>query len=305
MPNHRGSSEGFEGPARSIRPTALRKLVSESALPRVLGAPALADLNEIADAACEVAKLAFGPETPPITAFLDPVIEPVRAERSVLVMLVACLLRQVGSAPAAEGFAPAIDLVTGQAGGWVCLEMNRVGVDVRGAGWPAASLCRLLSRRCGARLRLRLEREEMLAALRIPAAPREVPPGRVWVLDDEPVVRQVVGQVLRSAGHEVLAAGGLAGIEDRLRLSPPSLLLVEATLADPHHGLLLQYLAEHYPHLVERVVVMTTNPGERLARRALAGLRRGWYLSKPFTSETLLACVRRRLACLGGGEQEG
>jgi len=268
----------------------------------VLGAPAPNDLNDIAEGALEAVGLLFPADAPTAVSLLDPTISPVAGSRAALVVLAAALIRQVTLAPSsADDLAPAIDVVTSQAGDHVCLEISRVGVDVGSAAWPLADLCRFLCRFVGGQVEMRLEREEMTAAVRLPAVPWSPVAGEVWVLDDEPVVRDVIERILSRGGLTTRAFGAIEELEACLDAATPSLLLIEATLGfPPPRGGTLEWLARVHPELIERTVLLTTNPAGDAARRALAALRRSWYLAKPFTADTLLALVRRRLMCLGG-----
>jgi len=273
-------------------------LVSEGTA-AVLGAPTLNDLNDITDRALEALDLMFRQEEVVATVLPDPAIAPVAGSRAALILLTAAIIRQAMLAPsAADDLAAAVDVVTGRAGDRVCLEISRMGVDVAGADWPLDDLCRLLCRLVGGQMETHLERGEMAAALRLPAVPWQPVAGEICVVDDEPAVREIMCRILSRGGMPAHAMVSAEELERHLATGPPALVLVDAALTDPSRGRLVEWLARVHPELIERIVVLTSSPSTEDARRALAALRREWYLAKPFTAEILLALVRRRLMCL-------
>lgn len=268
--------------------------------PAVLLEPqGVSDLNEAVDQALQA--LPSSPEAGTALAipFLDPAIAPVAGSRDGLGLLAAALiLEEALGSPLDEDFEPAIEVTTAQVGDRVCLEVARGGMDVGGCAWRMDDLAQLLAAELGAELTSSIGNAEMRCALRLPALAWAPVGGTVLVLDDEPTVREVICRILCHAGMAARALASAEELEALLGRERPGLLLIEASVADPERGPVIEWLARSRPALAPRTVVLTTAPAGEQTRAALAALRRGWYLAKPFTGPALVALARRRLMCL-------
>jgi two-component system cell cycle sensor histidine kinase/response regulator CckA len=141
----------------------------------------------------------------------------------------------------------------------------------------------------------------MLVAAPSAAAPRGPGPLRpsasatVMVVEDEPVIREMVRTVLDRAGHEVLvpedSAAALALLEGREE--PLDLLLTDVVMPGMGGPELARQLRRRQPEL--RVLFMSGFNDDQLLRR---GLERGeaHFLAKPFSAETLVGRVAEVLA---------
>ncbi|HWG59833.1 MAG TPA: ATP-binding protein [Candidatus Acidoferrales bacterium] len=136
-----------------------------------------------------------------------------------------------------------------------------------------------------------------------PAAPAEQPPrdaaraalaGRILVVEDEPTVAQLIGDILREEDHEVEAV--LDSQEGLARLSRASYDLVVCDLRMPRLDGPAFYdaLVRSGSPLKDRIVFVT---GDTLAPRTLAFLRQNKlpYLAKPFLIEELKLAVHKAL----------
>ncbi len=115
----------------------------------------------------------------------------------------------------------------------------------------------------------------------------------VLVVEDEPMIRQVVAEVLRDSGYEVVeAANGAAAIEalDQQRPPPQQLCLVLLDMMLPEvDGLgVLRHLTAAGAYVP--VVAMSANK-LNLAAALAAGAHSA--VAKPFDIEALLATVTR------------
>ena len=114
---------------------------------------------------------------------------------------------------------------------------------------------------------------------------------RVLVVDDEPDIRKLVGELLRRAGHEVTEAeNGRAGLR-ALHASPPDLVLLDVSMP----GLDGWQTLERIRDLSDVPVLMLTARGDELER--VRGLQSGAddYVVKPFGRQELLARVQALL----------
>jgi DNA-binding response OmpR family regulator/signal transduction histidine kinase len=124
---------------------------------------------------------------------------------------------------------------------------------------------------------------------------------RVLVVDDDPAIRAICAEVLRSQGYEVLEAGTVAEARRHVMEKAPQLLLVDVQLPDGDGFGLLESLAEHRASEPFAAVFLSAR-GETADK--VRGLRLGAddYLTKPFDAQELVArvdaVIRRREAAL-------
>jgi CheY-like chemotaxis protein len=115
---------------------------------------------------------------------------------------------------------------------------------------------------------------------------------RVMVVDDAPSELRVMADILKSAGHEVLAYDGGNGLEERVAAERPDVLLLDIVMPDRNGYELLRALKKDDRTKSTPVVVVTSR--NRDSDR-LWSQRQGAdeYVTKPFTPEQLLMAVER------------
>jgi CheY-like chemotaxis protein len=124
------------------------------------------------------------------------------------------------------------------------------------------------------------------AAAAVPAGPG----GAVLVVDDEPEVAGMLGEVLARAGHRVVIAAGGREALALLRGRSFDAVLCDLRMPDLDGPGLLAALAEERPELADRVLLMT---GDALRASAVVPPEQlGGLLEKPLDP----AEVRRRVA---------
>ena len=114
----------------------------------------------------------------------------------------------------------------------------------------------------------------------------------VLILDDEPVIREVLGSVLAKAGHATREAATAAEGLARLEKEPIDLLLLDLMLPDrPGLEVLVEVRARH-PEIP--VVVVTAYSS---VESAITAMREGafHYIPKPFRNEEVVHVVRQAL----------
>lgn len=110
--------------------------------------------------------------------------------------------------------------------------------------------------------------------------------GRVLVVDDQPLIANVLAEQLRQSGYTVKIALSGADALDLFDTFQPDVVLLDLTMPGLTGGEVLDRVRTTYPHIP--VVVMTGDAGrarETLARGAVA------YLVKPFKMGALTATV--------------
>jgi DNA-binding NtrC family response regulator len=114
----------------------------------------------------------------------------------------------------------------------------------------------------------------------------------VLILDDEPVIREVLGSVLAKAGHATREAATAAEGLQRLEKEPIDLLLLDLMLPDrPGLEVLVEVRARH-PEIP--VIVVTAYSS---VESAITAMREGafHYIPKPFRNEEVVHVVRQAL----------
>jgi DNA-binding response OmpR family regulator/signal transduction histidine kinase len=124
---------------------------------------------------------------------------------------------------------------------------------------------------------------------------------RILVVDDDPAIRAICAEVLRSQGYDVLEAGTVAEARRHVLEKTPQLLLVDVQLPDGDGFALLESLADVRASEPFAAVFLSAR-GETADK--VRGLRLGAddYLTKPFDAQELVArvdaVIRRREAAL-------
>jgi DNA-binding response OmpR family regulator len=111
---------------------------------------------------------------------------------------------------------------------------------------------------------------------------------RVLVVDDEPDIRRLLGELLRRAGHDVVEAeNGRAGLR-AFHASPPDLVVLDVSMPELDGWQTLERIRD----LSDVPVLMLTARGDELER--VRGLQAGAddYVVKPFGRQELLARVQ-------------
>ena len=128
----------------------------------------------------------------------------------------------------------------------------------------------------------------------------------VWVVDDDPELRKMVGTYLIDQGYDVRCLCDVKQLEARLECQRPDLLVLDVMLPGDDGLTALRRLRDAGDDLP---VVMLTARGEAVDR--IIGLEQGAddYLGKPFLPRELTARIdavlRRRMAVTAGTPVQG
>ncbi|MBI3634711.1 MAG: response regulator, partial [Candidatus Rokubacteria bacterium] len=125
-----------------------------------------------------------------------------------------------------------------------------------------------------------------------PAAPTPSSPRRVWIVDDEPEVLDVVREVLVEAGHDVIAFDDPRDAATRLTHEAPDVLITDLGMPELRGWDLARVAKECWPALP--VVVMTAWGSVEVAVEAM---RRGArdFVQKPWENTRLLTILRTQI----------
>ena len=119
-------------------------------------------------------------------------------------------------------------------------------------------------------------------------------PGRVAVVDDDHVVRELVRTILEERGYTVAAYGTIAEARDGLGCFPPDLLVVDVKLPDGCGLDLVGSVRSESGRKVAAIVLSGLRDESDFARGFAAGAVD--YLAKPFVREEFLARCAVHLA---------
>ncbi|MFA6030508.1 MAG: response regulator [Elusimicrobiota bacterium] len=114
---------------------------------------------------------------------------------------------------------------------------------------------------------------------------------RILVVDDSPVLRLMLQEMLESFGHEVVAQAdtGAAGIQS-YRETKPDLVTLDISLPDQDGLSVLKELRKLDPQV--RAIIITGNDQRKLQEQA-AALKALGILRKPFDVEQLGALLEK------------
>lgn len=117
---------------------------------------------------------------------------------------------------------------------------------------------------------------------------------KIALIDDSSATLDMLSAILKGAGHSVQAFASGVGAEAKLAAETPDVLLLDVVMPERNgyeilRGLKRQASTKAIP------VIMISSKGEDTDVRW--GLRQGAadYVTKPFTSETVLAAVGKQL----------
>lgn len=127
-------------------------------------------------------------------------------------------------------------------------------------------------------------------------------PIQVLVVDDEPVLAELVSMALRYEGWEVTTAGDGATAIARARQTPPDVAVLDVMLPDMSGLDVLRRLREHNPSLPLLLLTAKDSVEDRIA-----GLTAGGddYVTKPFSIEEVVLRLRALLRRTGVTTETG
>jgi PAS domain S-box-containing protein len=124
--------------------------------------------------------------------------------------------------------------------------------------------------------------------------PERVTKAKILVIDDEPLVRQLVSRVLSEEGHKVEAVDNAEDALKRIKSKRYSLILLDIKMPGMGGIELYKQLQEIAPSLKKRVVFVT---GDVMGKRTTDFLAKtkAPYITKPFDTEKLKTEINRIL----------
>ena len=118
-----------------------------------------------------------------------------------------------------------------------------------------------------------------------------VMPLRLLVVDDSPVSRILITEMVREGGHEVVAeAEDMAQTLEAYRNQKPDLVTLDLSLAKEDGRAILKALLENDPKA--KVLVISGNTQERVIADLITAGAAG-FVAKPFDQDDLLRALTR------------
>ena len=115
--------------------------------------------------------------------------------------------------------------------------------------------------------------------------------GLILVIDDDSVIQSAMGSLLTSWGHEVIAAGSHAEMQDRIATVSrrPDLIICDYRLRDGDNGIVaIKRLQSRYNEHIPAVLITGDTAADRLREAQESGLI---LLHKPVAEIKLRATV--------------
>lgn len=123
---------------------------------------------------------------------------------------------------------------------------------------------------------------------------------RILIVDDEPALQQLVGEILSGAGYETDSALSCAQALERLRVAPPDAVLLDVMLPDGDGFSLLEKMQA----VRDLPVLFLSARDEDEDRLKGLGLGADDYITKPFSLAVLRARVNAQLRRSGPVQSE-
>jgi DNA-binding response OmpR family regulator len=117
----------------------------------------------------------------------------------------------------------------------------------------------------------------------------------VLIIDDEPMLREQLAQLIGAWGYRVRVTGDVVGAMAELEQAPPDIILTDLVLPDQPGYAVLEFVQAHWPQLP--VLVMTAYAS---LESAIEALKQGAYdyMLKPITPPELAAALARAHAAV-------
>ena len=115
-------------------------------------------------------------------------------------------------------------------------------------------------------------------------------PAPVLVVDDDPLLRELITEALLGEGYRVATAGDGSEAMDEVEAEEPSLILLDWMMPRMDGGAFVTELRRRQPDTAIPILVMTAG-GE--ARERAASIRADGFIRKPFELALLLDQVAR------------
>ena len=114
---------------------------------------------------------------------------------------------------------------------------------------------------------------------------------RILIVDDDPVIRALVSDIISSLGHSVEALASGADCISRLSHDVPDMLFLDLQMPDMTGFEVLKSIRDNADTAALPVVMLSAN--EDCASNAPEGPRPDEYLQKPFEMRELLSVLLR------------
>jgi CheY-like chemotaxis protein len=116
----------------------------------------------------------------------------------------------------------------------------------------------------------------------------------ILLVEDDPVMRTMVGMLLESAGHKAIGIGEAAGAADILERQPVDLIITDVVMPKKDGLEFIQEVRQKWPNLP---IIAVSGGGDHLAGayclKTARTLGASATLAKPFQEQELLAIIAR------------
>ncbi|WP_010630640.1 response regulator [Sporolactobacillus vineae] len=116
--------------------------------------------------------------------------------------------------------------------------------------------------------------------------------GKIMIVDDQPGIRLLLGEVLKNEGYTTLAAGNGTQALQMIAGQDVALVLLDLRLPGMSGTEVLKQIREHSPET--RIIIMTAYTNSEIAREAMESGAIACF-SKPFDLAALVAAVKKEM----------
>jgi len=114
----------------------------------------------------------------------------------------------------------------------------------------------------------------------------------ILIAEDEPYIVESLSFVLGQAGYQVSSEGDGAAVVERIRRTPPRLVILDLMLPNRNGMRILKDLKSD-PSLKQIPVLILTAKGQIQDRTTADQLGADAFITKPFSNRAVLDCVTR------------
>ncbi|NLL12019.1 MAG: response regulator transcription factor [Fibrobacter sp.] len=118
---------------------------------------------------------------------------------------------------------------------------------------------------------------------------------KIMIIDDDPVIRELLYFNLTARGYEVISCATGQKALEMFTLEKPDLILLDVMMPEMDGWEVLKILRDHYDSNDVKILMLTAKSTERDKLIGKSILKADEYVTKPFDLESLLKLIAESL----------
>jgi DNA-binding response OmpR family regulator len=118
---------------------------------------------------------------------------------------------------------------------------------------------------------------------------------KVMVIDDDPVIREVLEFNLEARGYDVISYSNGKEALEALPVEQPDLVLLDVIMPEMDGWEVLKLMRDHFEHLEMKILMLTAKSTQKDKLIGRSILKADEYITKPFDFNDLLRAIKRLL----------